>query len=377
MSLSTLAPIRLEYMAIRMWKEEMKKLIEEKYGSNLSKKKIDKFLDKKILEYGKNPKALLVNNYINREISTNLLEIIDYIESKKLIIGGEGCLFIQHPETDDDVHILTKFIIWVRKQRDVFKAERKQYPKGSFEWILKDLGQNNKKLKVNGLYGCLGCASFILFNKFIAESITNGGRQIICSAAMTFENFLGVDVKYNFKSEVFTFIHRIRNEIRTKYPSGIDCSPFYMDNLRYKVREKLCKRCAFPIEIDFVENLDGVLADCNKDELVILYYKNNFMEFNKTPIIRSKLKFIMSNIDQLRSPELDRLENPLKDYDTMINVLNNQAKIYEEVIFDCQAQLDNYYNERKEKLKKTIIIEPITDQELVVQKKRFWEFWKK
>lgn len=347
--MDTLAPMRVEYIAIQLWKDEMKTLIAEKYGTKLNKKKVDDYLNRKVMECGKNPKALLINNYINREVITNLLEIIDYIESQKLIIGGEGCLFVQHPENEEDVHILIKFIRWVQKERGKFKKQRAQFAKGTLEWIAKDLAQNNKKLKINGLYGCLGCPSFILFNKFLAESITNGGRQIICTATMTFENFLGVDVKYNFSSEVYTFIHRVKNEIRNKYPDGINCAPFYIADdvkgARYKVRQKLIERCAFPAELDFIESLDGVLSSCNMDELTILYYKNNFMEFNKHPIIRSKLKHIMLNIEQLRSPELEYLINPKDDKvipldEHIFEEINQLEKFYETFVMYTEPMFD-------------------------------------
>lgn len=342
--MSSLAEMKLGYIAIKKWKAEMMQLIKERFGDSLSEKKIDAYLDRKIMEYGKNPKAVLVNNYLNREVKTNLLEIIDYIESQNLIIGGEGCLFVQHPENDDDVHVILKFIKWVQAQRKVFKKQRENYPKGTMDWVRSDLAQNNKKLKINGLYGCLGCGSFILFNKFLAESITNGGRQIICSAAITFENFLGVEVKYNFDSEVFTFIHRVRNEIKTKYPNGLDCSPFYFENMRAKVKEKLCKRCAFPIDIDFIKNIDAVLESCSNDELCILYFKNNLMEFSKTPIIREKLKYIMSNINQLRSPEIGRFVNS-SDPETNIDpevfdAINELEKFYETFVMYTEPMFD-------------------------------------
>lgn len=333
MAISSLAEMRVDYIAIKKWKAEMTLLVKERFGDGLSEDKINKFLDRKVMEHGRNPKAVLVNNYINKEVKTNLLEIIDYIETQHLIIGGEGCLFVQHPENDDDVHVILKFIRWVQAQRKIFKKEREKFSKGTLDWVRCDLGQNNKKLKINGLYGCLGCGSFILFNRFLAESITNGGRQIICSAAITFENFLGVKVKYNFESEVFTFIHRVRNEIKSKYPNGIDCSPFYFENMRYKVKEKLCDRCAFPLDIDFVNNLDAVLESCSNDELCILYYKNNLMEFSKTPIIRAKLKYIMSNIDQLRSPEIEKFVNSTDP---------NVSPISQEV-FDAINELEKFY----------------------------------
>ena len=300
----TLADMRTDSVIIRQWKDEMKNLIRNRFG-DLNDKKIEKYLDKKIMTYGKNPKVVLVNNYRNREIKTNLLELIDYIEEYGIIIGGEGCLFMPHPENEEDCHVIIKFILWVQKDRKVWKKIRSKKDKGTLEWIAADLAQNNRKLKINGLYGCLGCQSFILFNRFLAASITNVGRQIICTATMVFENFLGVDVKYNMESEVFTFIERVRNHIREDFPLGIDTSPYQIDHIKSAVSMKLQERCAFTLTVDFIRQLEGILDSCTIDELTILYYKNNLLEFCKTESIRGRLHYIMTHIDQLRTPEID------------------------------------------------------------------------
>lgn len=304
MGTESMAEMRMDSYAIQEWKKEMTRSIREAYGQKLSQDKIDAYLNRRITETGRNPKIVLVNNYLNREVKTDLLELINYIEGQQLIVGGEGCLFMQHSEDPDEEHVVSRFITFNKKKRNEFKAARKKYQKGTLDWIMCDLGQNNKKLKNNGLYGCLGCATFVLFNKFIAESVTNGGRQIICTATMTFENFLGVDVRYNYENEVFTFIHRVRDEIKSKYPNGLDCSTFYFENLRSKTKEKLIGRCAFPVTTEFAWSVEAILDNCNLDELVILYYKNNFLEFSKTPVIKTKLKYIMSHIDKLRSPDI-------------------------------------------------------------------------
>ena len=341
MANDSLADMRMDSYAILQWKQEMTRSIKEAYGDNLSQDKIDAYLDRRIQESGRNPKIVLVNNYLNREVKTDLLELINYIEGANLIIGGEGCLFMQHSEDPEEEHVVSRFITYNKKKRNAFKAERKKYQKGSLDWIMADLGQNNKKLKNNGLYGCLGCATFVLFNKFIAESVTNGGRQIICTATMTFENFLGVDVRYNFETEVFTFIHRIRDGIKKDYPNGLDCSPFYFENLKYRTREKLVGRCAFPITTEFVCALDDVLDDCSLDELTILYYKNNFLEFSRTPIIKAKLHHIMSNIEMLRSPEIEINDPEVNRISPeIISEINALCEFYETFVMYSDPMFD-------------------------------------
>lgn len=330
----TLANMIIDSHAIREWKLRMMDLILMKHPS-INKKKIEKYLDDKIMKYGRNPKVVVINNYRNYELKTNILELIDYIEKYGIIIGGEGCLFMPHPENEDDVHVIIQFIEYNKAERNKRKKLRDSFQKGTFEWLVGDIRQNNTKLKNNGLYGCEGCVSFFLYNRFIASSITNMGRQIICSATMTFENFLGIDVQYNMESELYTFIQRVITSFHDEFPLGLTIKEFNIGITVECVAKKLESRCAFPITTDFACHLRDILETLNDDELTLLYYKNNLIEFCKTNRMKSKLKFIMSNIQQLRSPNVSDFvtDNVMQAIDE-VNQLMSTYVLYTDPMFD-------------------------------------------
>ena len=65
------------------WKEKTKEIIRMQYpDSELSDKKIDKYLDNIIEKNLKNPRLLLVNNYTNKISRVDTLQLIDIIRSK-------------------------------------------------------------------------------------------------------------------------------------------------------------------------------------------------------------------------------------------------------------------------------------------------------
>ena len=181
---------RKEAIFITQWKDEMKERIKLRFPDKpLSDKKINKYLDNVIHLCMVNPKVRVENNYRGKTVHTDLLSLIDTIHDNDLIIGGGGVLYVQQ-DTEGRENVMYKYIISKQGLRNQYKKKRKSYPDDSDEWIYYDILQNATKIIINSLYGVHGYDGFVLYNRFIAESITNIGRQIITTAVMTFENFL-------------------------------------------------------------------------------------------------------------------------------------------------------------------------------------------
>lgn len=68
--------------------------------------------------------------------------------------------------------------------------------------------------------------------------------------------------------------------------------------------------------------------------------------------------------------------NPLKEYDNRINLFSGQVEIYNEIIRDCEEKMNDYYEERREKFDKAVIIKPIEENALAIKKRR-WDIWNK
>lgn len=309
---------QVEAIFITKWKNEMKQRIHMRFKNKpLNDKKIEKYLDKKINEYMVNPKVDVINNYRNATVHTDLLSLIDVIEKNQLIIGGGGVLYVQHGEREN---IMFDYITNLQNERKFHKKERKKYEKGTDAWLMEDIMQGNVKTKVNSLYGVHGYEYFIIYNRFIAESITNCGRQIITTAVMTFENFLSGSIKYNTEEEVFAFITNVCNE----YSDNMDFSIFTLDDIDYKVTKRILDTCAFECSNTFVSSIKGIVENLSYGEKILLYYKNNLYEFSMLPFIKEKLKFIMANLDELKKPEKSDIKDP-----AIIEMIDEVWKFYE------------------------------------------------
>ena len=98
---------------ISEWKKEMRQIIRLKHPE-LDKKKIEAFLDKKVKEKLRNRGCDLVNNYNKKSFSTNVLSVVELIQKNDLIIGGAGCLFVQH---DQKYNPIADYIMDIMKKR--------------------------------------------------------------------------------------------------------------------------------------------------------------------------------------------------------------------------------------------------------------------
>ena len=287
-----------KYSYLQDWKDKMTEVIRLQYSEEeLSDKKISKYLDSQIEKHLKNPNTLIVNNYTNKVSRVTVLELIDLIRKNNLVCSGGGCLFLPH---NMKRNILIEFILYIMDGRNAAKKRRKNFEKGTDEWEEADRDQLAFKLVINSLYGCLGYPGFIMFNIFLAEAITNQGRNIITSAINAIENFLGDSIWFTNESEVYHYINTIDNEFfsrakgRLSDETLVQFAPVLdLKNLPKLVTERLVKHCIFAYDKKFVESLYSIFSKMSVDELIIMYYKNNFMEFNRTPFMKYKFKALI------------------------------------------------------------------------------------
>ena len=290
---------RKEAVFITQWKDEMKERIKLRFkGRPLDDDKIDAYLNKMVSEYMVNPKVEVVNNYRNATVQTDLLALIDTIYDNNLIIGGGGVLYVSH-DCEHRENVMYDYITTEQTLRNSYKKQRKQYPDDSDVWAFYDILQNATKIIINSLYGVHGYDGFVLYNRFIAESVTNIGRQIITTAVMTFENFLSNGVRYNTEEEVYKHIMNVCNE----YKDSMDFSIFTLDNINDRVLNVLIDICEFEITDEFEMHLREMIRNMEYGQKILLYYKNNLYEFSRLPFIFDKLNYIMDNLEELKAPE--------------------------------------------------------------------------
>lgn len=192
----------------------------------------------------------------------------------------------------------------------------------------------------------MGYHGFPYYNRFIAESITNQGRQIISSAAVSFENFLGDSLSFSSESELFEFLNNVHKEYKSIKPievtQFIDYNQYIMD----KLYDRLISKCDFDYSDEFKMQLEKIIKNKSIEELILLYYKNNLKAFNQNQFIKDKYHYLMDNIDELVLPDLNMIkEEKCKDVANDIWDFYKIFVLYDYPIFDRVRK--NMYIDKK------------------------------
>ena len=281
------------YSFIQEWKLKMKEYIRLHYSKeDISDKKLDEYLEKLVNKKIKDKSLILVNNYTNKVSRSTILQLIDIIKNNHLIIGGAGCLFLQHSQRRN---ILIEFIAYIKEGRSLAKKKRKKFDKGTPEWEEADREQLAFKLIINSLYGCLGYPGFIMFNIFLAEAITNEGRNIISSAINGVENFVGDSMWFENSSDLNNCLVNIHREFMNKTGGHLTPEALAMfeanmnlEELPEKTLTRWVSKCIFEISSEEVAHLKEIFTNMSKDELLMMYFKNNWLEFSKLHFMKAK-----------------------------------------------------------------------------------------
>lgn len=293
---------------VERWKKYNMDIIRERFGDTISMIKVEEYLDQIIASELKDPTVYVVNNQ-KRIVSTiDLLALTESIEDQNLLIGGASVLFCQHDQMKNPVR---NFILRQRNKRKEEKKKRDTYDKvlNPEEWMKWDIKQLNTKILQNSLYGVLGYAKFILHNLFLAESITRMGRVIISTAACGFENFLADNIKFSTTSEIYEYINLIIKEYEDLYKGKMTFSVLGITKTSEEVFDRIMKKCSFYVPGNTQRHLMAMINRQTDDIKLLLYYKNNFLEFNRIPCIKEKIKFFMSRIDGLKLPSLEKIKD--------------------------------------------------------------------
>lgn len=254
----------------------------------------------------KEEKAILHNNYRKIKDEKSLAAITQYILSKKPVITPYGVMF-ERPDSGVPNPLLNMIRSFM-EMRDINKANMFKYQKGSEEFNHYYLLQILDKVDANGTYGVLSKESCLLYNIFVAGSITAQGRALIATATMFFESFLSNGVKFASLDEVLTFINNITSE---------------KEQRKYKDSEILdrnitVEECFTKIVLsigDFKhgsykwypddEDLDiiwRVLNGLTQEDINRLYYVNNLYEFLDNTKMTNAIIYIL---ELLKEPFLD------------------------------------------------------------------------
>lgn len=276
---------------LKDWRKQQRKILQQKYP-NISKKEINKFLDDLIEERLVNRKAEIHNNYIHKSIHTNLLEVIDWVETTNPICAGYGVFYKSQEYIKNPLATMINGFLISRKK---FKGQLKFVAdKTSFEYATLDRQQLSEKVVANSIYGCSGNRASFMFNLYVAPSITASGQSLISTTEQAFEAFMTNSVLFNDLNECLTFIRNIQEE---KYE---------MESFIPRVSIKKVYNRLVSMFHDWDDRYSTFIWDylvtLDPDMLTKIYYKNNIYEFSMIYEIKSRLTHLCSKVDSFLDP---------------------------------------------------------------------------
>lgn len=313
---------------LERYREEMTRAV-KRLHPQVNNTEMRKAIEYSIRKRYKEHRCVLDNNYTKKQVETTLLAMADYIDSKEPICTAYGVLFRKHGEVPNPlIELIESFM----NGRDQYKKQMFKYlDQRDYDNAAKyNLFQLLAKRDANSIYGCLGNASSVLYNLYVAASIPAQGRSLISSATLFFEGFLSNNVKFGSLEEILHYIDNVCSEKIDRH---------YNDNLMLD-RNITVDECFFKImttcgdwrrgKIKWIPDYDDmgivydIIANLDQQDINRLYYKNNIYAFldNKAPT--NALLYILKLLDapfldpndvpDTIKVELDTLQDILKEY---------------------------------------------------------------
>lgn len=264
---------------------------------NLLDVEIEDAINYSIKKRFKNTDISINNNYKNKNVNSTLYDICNYILSKQPIMTSQGVLFQRHANTINPLYELADGFIVERK---AMKKKMFKYPKGSSDYEKYNLLQSLLKIDVNGLYGVIGQKTSLLFNLYVAASITVQGRSCISASALLFESFFNNNVPFGSFDEIITFIDNVRKETRTYNDNDILDDNISLEETFFQITTNVGFGYV-PTEEEMLI-LWNMLSRVSQQDLNRIFYKNNLFNFMDNSSMQKSIKYILCS---LKMPFLD------------------------------------------------------------------------
>lgn len=261
-------------------------------------------IDEHIQNKFEDAKVFIKNSYTKKDVESTLLGVSDFIDKKKPTVTALGTMFKQH---DQERNLMFETMQSFLDLRSIHKKEMFKYPKGTKEFAKFNLLQLLDKIDANGSYGALGQYSCLIYNVYVASSITSQGRAYISSASLFFEAFLADNVKFGSLNEALEFINHIVNEKDDRRFSDNGILDHDIDPVDCLI--KVYWECGYnwlPTEEE-IDVLWQVIRNLSQEDINRVYYKNNLLEFSNNKVV---INLITSILKKLKKPLLNSLDIP-------------------------------------------------------------------
>ena len=284
-----------DFYFIKKWKKETEEKIRLVYP-DIDKEMLDSILEEELENNFKDKSCSIINTHRNQSANTTLLQMIQFIHDKKPIVAGYGVLFNNQNISYSPA---AKMLMTLKADRDKLKKERKKYDERSYEFLMKDIGQDNKKRLMNSFYGASGAKTSTFYNLATAASVTGTGQALISLAETSYEQLLANNTKFFDMDEFLLFVNRVLNKTEYKYFDKIVPE---IEDIYNKTKSWIIDSFTYRNKIDY-DILDKVLSNLSSSDLHKLYFKNNITEFFMLiPKVRAIMSEILNNTKKFRDP---------------------------------------------------------------------------
>ena len=280
------------------WVSEMKTKLMRTYPS-MSESDIEEKLYRIINTRMKDHHCLLDNNYLGTSRDTTLLAMTEFFAKQKPILAGYGVLF--KPQ-DKSANASAGLLIESLDNRNKIKAERKKYPQGSYEFLVRDIGQGNEKVIANSYYGAAGADTSVFYNLYVAASTTGTGQALIATAETSFEALLEGNIKFFDLDECLLFIDRV---VKTDMDMNFKVSNPYSDDMVKRVVDRLLSqfREDQSNNDDYRTMLTTIVSNLSDYDQLRLHFKNNLYVFLRdVSEVKELLTILCSETKSFRNP---------------------------------------------------------------------------
>ena len=312
-----------------LYEEEMVRLIHS-YLPQMTIADIRTAVEYSVNKRYKEVDCAIDNNYTKTKTNSTLLDMANWINEREPIVTAYGVMFKKHnvKRPNPLIELIRSFM----EGRDIYKKKMFEYlEKHDYVNVAKyDLLQLLTKRDGNSIYGCLGNAACVLYNLYVAGSITAQGRSVISTATMFFESFMANNVKFGSLEEVLHFIdcvkmekpsRRFKDEMILDFPVSVDLCFAKIIGTCGDWRKGKIK---WVPDIEDAKIIYRILQNSSQEDLNRIFYKNNLYAFIDNSVIINAIRYILKALKEpYLSPnkvpeeikvELDALQDLMREY---------------------------------------------------------------
>ena len=312
-----------------MYEDEMVRLVHS-YLPHMTHEDIRRAVQYSMSKRYKETKCKVDNNYTKTQTTSTLLEMANWINEREPICTAYGVMFKKHNLKKPNP--LTELVRSFMEGRDVYKKQMFEYLEAhDYTNVSKyNLLQLLSKRDANSIYGCLGNAACVLYNLYVAASITAQGRSVISTATMFFESFLANNVKFASLEEVLHFIDCVKSERKDRRfnDSVILDFPVSVDMCFAKII-RTCGdwrkgKIKWVPDMEDAKIIYRVLKNSSQEDINRIFYKNNLYAFIDNSVIINAIRYILkllkepfltpNKIPEEIQVELDALQDLMREY---------------------------------------------------------------